>query len=82
MGPSDCEIMCRINCSCNAYASLREDGTGCQLYYGDKKDLHKIIGKGDGIIYVRGDACTISGKLTIIIENFIDKFLFNYFALS
>ncbi|GFY99785.1 hypothetical protein Acr_13g0011850 [Actinidia rufa] len=24
MGPSDCEIMCRINCSCNAYASLCE----------------------------------------------------------
>ncbi|XP_057485503.1 G-type lectin S-receptor-like serine/threonine-protein kinase B120 isoform X3 [Actinidia eriantha] len=60
MGPNDCKIMCRINCSCNAYASLREDGTGCQLYYGDKKDLHKIIGKGDGIIYVRGDAHTSS----------------------
>ena len=62
MGPSDSEIMCRINCSCNAYASLREDGTGCELYHGAKKDFRKIIGQGDGIIYVRGAACAISGK--------------------
>uniref|UniRef100_A0A5B7ADK0 Apple domain-containing protein n=1 Tax=Davidia involucrata TaxID=16924 RepID=A0A5B7ADK0_DAVIN len=52
LGPSDCEIMCRSNCSCTAYASFRDDGTGCELYYGDKKDLLNIIGKGNGIIYV------------------------------
>ncbi|KAA8523039.1 hypothetical protein F0562_009462 [Nyssa sinensis] len=56
MGPSDCEIMCRSNCSCTAYASFRDDGTGCELYYGDKNDLLNFIGKGNGIIYIRGDA--------------------------
>ncbi|XP_059638021.1 G-type lectin S-receptor-like serine/threonine-protein kinase At1g67520 isoform X2 [Cornus florida] len=61
MGPSDCEIMCRSNCSCTAYASLRDDGTGCELYYGDKKDLFDLIGKGnDNLIYVRGDSPTNS----------------------
>ncbi|KAA8523038.1 hypothetical protein F0562_009461 [Nyssa sinensis] len=56
MGPSDCEVMCRSNCSCTAFASFRDDGTGCELYYGDKKDLLNVMGKGNGIIYIRGDA--------------------------
>ncbi|KAF8364847.1 hypothetical protein HHK36_033179 [Tetracentron sinense] len=58
MGPSDCEIMCRSNCSCTAFASFRNDGTGCQLYYGEKDGLFDITGKGDGDIYVRGDIPT------------------------
>ncbi|XP_059638022.1 G-type lectin S-receptor-like serine/threonine-protein kinase At1g67520 [Cornus florida] len=63
VGPSDCEIMCRSNCSCTAYASFHDDGTGCELYYGDKKDLLNEIGKGnDNLIYVRGDAPANSGR--------------------
>ncbi|KAB2618670.1 G-type lectin S-receptor-like serine/threonine-protein kinase CES101 [Pyrus ussuriensis x Pyrus communis] len=35
--PYDCEIICRNNCSCVAYTydSLPDDGTICQLYYGN-----------------------------------------------
>ncbi|KAL3535827.1 hypothetical protein ACH5RR_004288 [Cinchona calisaya] len=60
MGPSDCEIMCRNNCSCIAYSSFCDDGTGCELYYGSKWDLLYGIGKGNGIIHVRGDVSIIS----------------------
>lgn len=65
MGPSDCEIMCRNNCSCTAYASFRDDGTGCELYYGSKWDLLYGIGKGNGTIHVRGDVSESSGKLLL-----------------
>ncbi|KAF8364846.1 hypothetical protein HHK36_033178 [Tetracentron sinense] len=58
MGPSDCEIMCRSNCSCTAFASFRNDGTGCKIYYGEKDGLLDMIGKGDGVLYVRGDIPT------------------------
>ena len=30
-GLSDCELICSSNCSCTAYASLHDDGTGCEL---------------------------------------------------
>nr|POF05619.1 g-type lectin s-receptor-like serine/threonine-protein kinase [Quercus suber] len=43
------------NCSCTAFASFRDDGTGCEFYYGDKRALLGIIGVGKSIIYVRGD---------------------------
>lgn len=62
LGPSDCEILCRGNCSCTAFASLRDDGTGCELYYGEKRVLLGIIGDGESIIYVRGDTPLESGK--------------------
>ncbi|KAF3953443.1 hypothetical protein CMV_021115 [Castanea mollissima] len=55
LGLSDCEILCRGNCSCTAFAPFRDDGTGCEFYYGDKRALLGIIGVGKSIIYVRGD---------------------------
>ncbi|KAA8525099.1 hypothetical protein F0562_007037 [Nyssa sinensis] len=55
MGFSDCEFMCQSNCSCTAFASIQDDQTGCQLYYGNKNDLLSIIRKDGGVIYVRGD---------------------------
>ncbi|KAA8525383.1 hypothetical protein F0562_007199 [Nyssa sinensis] len=55
MGFSDCEFMCQRNCSCTAFASVQDDQTGCQLYYGNKNDLLSIIRKDGGVIYVRGD---------------------------
>ncbi|XP_019191575.1 PREDICTED: receptor-like serine/threonine-protein kinase SD1-6 isoform X1 [Ipomoea nil] len=76
VGPSDCEMMCLINCSCSAFASFQDDGTGCQLYYGDKQDLLKSIGGGNSILYVRGDVPKSSGiqrkwKLAIIISTLV-----------
>nr|GMC72042.1 G-type lectin S-receptor-like serine/threonine-protein kinase At1g67520 [Ipomoea batatas]GMD77850.1 G-type lectin S-receptor-like serine/threonine-protein kinase At1g67520 [Ipomoea batatas] len=61
VGPSDCEMMCLINCSCSAFASFQNDGTGCQLYYGDKRDLLKSIGGGNSSLYVRGEVPKSSG---------------------
>uniref|UniRef100_A0A5B6ZH42 non-specific serine/threonine protein kinase n=1 Tax=Davidia involucrata TaxID=16924 RepID=A0A5B6ZH42_DAVIN len=58
MGFSDCEFICQSNCSCTAFASVQDDQTGCQLYYGNKNDLLSIIEKEGGVIYVRGDAPT------------------------
>ncbi|KAM7519277.1 hypothetical protein LguiB_018239 [Lonicera macranthoides] len=58
--PDDCEMICRANCSCIAYSSFRDDRTGCELYYGDRRDLRHIINKGKGFIYVRGHLPTNS----------------------
>ncbi|KAK9269297.1 hypothetical protein L1049_001068 [Liquidambar formosana] len=55
LGLSDCEKMCRNNCSCAAFASFRDDGTECALYYGDKNILLDIATEGNGTIYIRGD---------------------------
>ncbi|KAK3436581.1 hypothetical protein EUGRSUZ_C01125 [Eucalyptus grandis] len=35
LGIIDCEIMCRSNCSCKAVGTYRDDGMGCQFFYGD-----------------------------------------------
>eukprot|EP00257_Ricinus_communis_P026666 XP_025014080.1 receptor-like serine/threonine-protein kinase SD1-8 isoform X1 [Ricinus communis] len=58
----DCEIMCRSNCSCTAFASLEDAGIRCELYYGDREDLVSVIGKGNNIIYIRGRASSDSGN--------------------
>ncbi|WCJ29691.1 G-type lectin S-receptor-like serine/threonine-protein kinase B120 [Euphorbia peplus] len=50
----DCEILCRSNCSCAGFSSLENDGFGCELYYGNRKDLLSFTGKGNVTIYVRG----------------------------
>ncbi|KAM3761909.1 hypothetical protein ACB098_01G303600 [Castanea mollissima] len=55
-GLSDCALICRSNCSCTAYASLHDDGTGCELYYGDRSDLLNMIERGNNTVYVRDDA--------------------------
>ncbi|KAF5482134.1 hypothetical protein F2P56_002725 [Juglans regia] len=62
LGLSDCEILCKDNCSCAAFASFRDDGTGCELYYGEKKVLLRFIGEGKRTIHVRGDTSTESGE--------------------
>ncbi|XP_062022001.1 G-type lectin S-receptor-like serine/threonine-protein kinase At1g11410 isoform X3 [Rosa rugosa] len=62
MRASDCEILCKNNCSCSAFASVQNEETGCQLYYGSKRELLKIIEKGPGIIYIRGGTPSDSKK--------------------
>ncbi|XP_050235469.1 G-type lectin S-receptor-like serine/threonine-protein kinase CES101 isoform X2 [Mercurialis annua] len=60
MSLSNCEIICSGNCSCVAFASLEDQGKNCVHYYGDRKNILNIIGKGNDTIYVRGQ--TSSGK--------------------
>ncbi|VVA15099.1 PREDICTED: G-type lectin S-receptor serine/threonine-kinase, partial [Prunus dulcis] len=56
-GTTECETLCKSNCSCTAFAALlNEQPPGCQLYFGSKHDLLKIIEKGAGIVYIRGRA--------------------------
>ncbi|KAK9274263.1 hypothetical protein L1049_019077 [Liquidambar formosana] len=76
MSFSDCEIMCRSNCSCTAFESLLDNQTRCQLYYGDKNEMLDIMEKGEGvIIYVRtgGDPPTEHGKSEYNYIEFIVK---------
>lgn len=55
LGFSECEYMCRSNCSCSAFAAVQGNQSGdCQLYYGEKGDLLKIVQKGPGVVHVRG----------------------------
>ncbi|XP_017695981.2 G-type lectin S-receptor-like serine/threonine-protein kinase At4g27290 [Phoenix dactylifera] len=35
IGIEDCKAKCAPNCSCTAYASAHENGTGCLLWFGD-----------------------------------------------
>ncbi|XP_030549967.2 G-type lectin S-receptor-like serine/threonine-protein kinase CES101 [Rhodamnia argentea] len=53
LGISDCEIMCRRNCSCNAFGSYRDDGTGCQFFYGDLNFFADETGQRDAVMLVR-----------------------------
>ncbi|KAF3447150.1 hypothetical protein FNV43_RR12330 [Rhamnella rubrinervis] len=61
VGFNECELMCRSNCSCRAFAAFQGDQTSCQLYYGKKSDLLKIVDNGPGIVHVRGVAPKESG---------------------
>ncbi|KAK9274394.1 hypothetical protein L1049_019208 [Liquidambar formosana] len=56
MGFRNCEMVCRSNCSCSAFASSVQDDqheTVCQLYYGDINDLSSTVKKGSGVVFVR-----------------------------
>ncbi|KAI3410255.1 uncharacterized protein J3R85_018859 [Psidium guajava] len=56
LGISDCDIMCRSNCSCNGFSSYRDDGTGCVFYYEDTSSILDKIGQGNVTIFIRGNA--------------------------
>ncbi|KAI5311267.1 hypothetical protein L3X38_000405 [Prunus dulcis] len=58
---SDCQTLCKTNCSCAGFASLQNEST-CQLYYGSKQNLLKIIEKGAGLIYIRDRASSGNKK--------------------
>lgn len=68
MGTSDCETLCKSNCSCTAFVSVQNGQQVCQLYYQSRKDLLKIVEKGPGIVYIRGGATSSSGKYKIILK--------------
>lgn len=65
-GSSECELICKSNCSCIAYATFPGDNSICEFYYGNKSDL-RIPGRGNHSIYLRGDLArqsSRSGKLS------------------
>ncbi|KAL2337350.1 hypothetical protein Fmac_011796 [Flemingia macrophylla] len=50
----DCKAKCLENCSCMAYSNLdiREDGSGCSIWFGDLIDL-KLIQASQQDLYIR-----------------------------
>ncbi|KAJ8763695.1 hypothetical protein K2173_003167 [Erythroxylum novogranatense] len=54
MSLKECENMCRINCSCSAYANsdIRGEGSGCFLWFNDLIDMRELPVKGQ-VIYIR-----------------------------
>ncbi|KAL1552500.1 receptor-like serine/threonine-protein kinase SD1-8 isoform X1 [Salvia divinorum] len=50
----DCELTCRTNCSCMAFA-FRDD-SGCWLYYGSRSDADRH--SGNGVFHVRSIAAS------------------------
>ncbi|VVA15098.1 PREDICTED: G-type lectin S-receptor [Prunus dulcis] len=54
IGISECQTLCQVNCSCTAFASVQNESV-CQLYYGSKQNLLKIV-EGPGLIYIRDGA--------------------------
>ncbi|XP_056162090.1 G-type lectin S-receptor-like serine/threonine-protein kinase B120 isoform X1 [Syzygium oleosum] len=55
LGISDCEIMCRSNCSCTAFNSYHDDGTGCQFYYENIEFTAGETGQRNTTMFVRGN---------------------------
>ncbi|XP_058073066.1 receptor-like serine/threonine-protein kinase SD1-7 [Magnolia sinica] len=48
----DCKATCRSDCSCTAYASVNENGTGCHLWHKELTGLQENNSSGQDI-YVR-----------------------------
>jgi hypothetical protein len=81
LGPSDCEITCKGNCSCTAYVSSSD---GCQLYYGATSDLENIIARGNDTIYTRSGGGNGVGSnlwwiITIAVTMFFIFIVLGYF---
>ncbi|XP_050363577.1 receptor-like serine/threonine-protein kinase SD1-8 isoform X2 [Argentina anserina] len=58
----DCETLCKNNCSCTAYTSRHNGQPGCQVYYGSRQNLLKIVEKGVGDIFIRSGASSDGKK--------------------
>ncbi|KAL7613914.1 hypothetical protein Lser_V15G08612 [Lactuca serriola] len=57
----ECEIACRKNCTCTAYANLdiRKEGSGCLLWFGELMDLNVCEENQD--LYIRMPASLLTG---------------------
>ncbi|KAL7588155.1 hypothetical protein Lser_V15G36364 [Lactuca serriola] len=58
----ECEIACKMNCNCTAYANLdiRNGGSGCLLWFGDLIDIREY--DEDQNLYVRMAASEIKDR--------------------
>ncbi|PQQ02492.1 hypothetical protein Pyn_24663 [Prunus yedoensis var. nudiflora] len=65
IGISECQTLCKTNCSCAGFASLQNEST-CQLYYGSQQNLLKIIEQEAGLIYIRDRASSDSTKRVLL----------------
>ncbi|GJY92579.1 G-type lectin S-receptor-like serine/threonine-protein kinase [Tanacetum coccineum] len=63
MSLRECEMACRINCSCTAYANLdiRNGGNGCLLWFDDLMDIREF--NGGQHIYIRMAASELAGRM-------------------
>nr|XP_043607226.1 G-type lectin S-receptor-like serine/threonine-protein kinase At4g27290 [Erigeron canadensis] len=59
---AECEVACRRNCSCTAYANLdiRNGGSGCLLWFDDLIDIREYDEKQD--LYIRMAASELAGE--------------------
>ncbi|KAI9082776.1 hypothetical protein K1719_035233 [Acacia pycnantha] len=65
MSLSECEDMCRKNCSCSAYANekITNGGTGCVIWTEELKDMKQFSGGGQDIfVRVAASVVTDSGS--------------------
>lgn len=49
LGISDCKEICETNCSCNAYAAVKTDGTGCKF---SSSTAYHYVSNGE-VLYIR-----------------------------
>lgn len=65
MNLGECEIACKINCSCTAYANLdiRKGGSGCLLWFGNLIDIREF--KETQNLYIRIAMAESTGTLTL-----------------
>ncbi|CAH1450556.1 unnamed protein product [Lactuca virosa] len=69
MNLGECEVVCRMNCSCSAYAHLdiRNGGSGCLLWFDELMDIREYDDDHQEL-YIRMAASELSAK---------EKFSFN-----
>ncbi|KAM0010641.1 putative S-locus glycoprotein [Helianthus debilis subsp. tardiflorus] len=67
MSLRECEIVCKDNCSCTAYANpnMTTSGVGCLLWFGDLIDVRVYALNGQNL-YVRQAAFELSGKVNTL----------------
>nr|XP_043618034.1 G-type lectin S-receptor-like serine/threonine-protein kinase At4g27290 [Erigeron canadensis] len=61
----ECEMACKRNCSCTAYASLdvRNGGNGCLLWFHELIDIREY--DTNQSLYIRTDAANLEGRVII-----------------
>nr|XP_043636826.1 G-type lectin S-receptor-like serine/threonine-protein kinase At4g27290 [Erigeron canadensis] len=57
----ECEMACRRNCNCTAYANLDIRGSGCLLWFDELMDIREYDVKHN--LYIRMAASELAGKL-------------------
>lgn len=72
MNLKECENFCLKNCSCTAYANLdiRDDGSGCLLWFNNIVDVRKLTSGGQDL-YIRVPASELGA-------NFISIYLLDF----
>ncbi|GKA10499.1 G-type lectin S-receptor-like serine/threonine-protein kinase [Tanacetum coccineum] len=62
MSLRECEMACRMDCSCTAYSNLdiRNGGSGCLLWFGELMDVREY--DEDHYIYIKMPASKLAGK--------------------